>query len=147
MSSCVPGSQGELGKGVFTEKKGMHWCQGLCSRPNAGSGPLLLCITRHPFFRSHWLAAPNVIMIWSCWYIMETPLQSVLWWRRETLRPLQVSTAGEETWRHLWVAAGTGAQGDTRRRGIVGHWDGNSGHSDGIVWVLVLQGGVLGTLW
>ena len=52
-------------------------------------------------------------MIWSCWYILENPLQSVLWWRRETLGPLQVSAAEEGTWRYLWVAGGIGAWGDT----------------------------------
>ncbi|XP_027762477.1 von Willebrand factor A domain-containing protein 5A-like isoform X4 [Empidonax traillii] len=51
----------------------------------------LLCITRHLFFRSHWMAAPQDSMIWSYWCILETPVQSVLWWRRETLRPLQDS--------------------------------------------------------
>ncbi|XP_040548072.1 von Willebrand factor A domain-containing protein 5A isoform X4 [Gallus gallus] len=44
--------------------------------------------TRQPFSRSHWLALPQII-IWSCWYITENPLQSVLWWRKETLWPLQ----------------------------------------------------------
>lgn len=51
----------------------------------------LLCKTRQPFSRSHWLALPQII-IWSCWYITENPLQSVLWWRKETLWPLQVSS-------------------------------------------------------
>lgn len=53
------------------------------------------------------------MMIWSCGYILENPLQSVLWWRRETLGPLQVSAAEEGTWRYLWVAGGIGAWGDT----------------------------------
>lgn len=127
----------------------MHWDQCLCSWPNVGSGPLLLCMTTHPFSRSHWLAAPQVGVIWSCWCILENPLQSVLWWRRETLEPLQVSAAGEGTWRHLWVAGGVGARGDTGDSGgldIIGHWDGKGRHSDGIVCVLGRQGGVLGTL-
>lgn len=66
-----------------------------------------------PLLQVSLASSPPVSMIWSCWCILETPLQSVLWWRRETLWPLQVRASGEGTWGCLWVAGGIGAQGDT----------------------------------
>lgn len=125
----------------------MHWDQRSAPSPMLGLSHFLLCKTRQPFSRSHWLALLQ-ITIWSCSCITENLLQSVLWWRKETLLPLQVSSVEEGTQGHLWVSGNAGVQGDSGdcgMRGFIGLLHGRC--SGELVGVLGLQGGVLGTLW
>lgn len=73
----------------------------------------------------------------------------MLWWRKETLQPLQVSSVEEGMQEHLWVSGGAGAQGDSGdcgMRGFIGLHGRHPGESVGVLGLLGGGGEVLGTL-